>query len=196
MDKTKVERWITQLHQHAWWILDTLMVTSVPKLDSLMKVSPSQVWELSLFPAWKNHSAKGGCEPYFPVLKPHREVPYPNYMKMSLVSVSEGVALTSCVAEPGHTEMLRYPWEFVLSFLFCVSAAWVRWKNTSHLGFRLPTPSPCQQPGCTTPLCQSPAASVGAGYQHIGPKHVGSRCVSIMVWSLEFIPFSPLARQL
>lgn len=49
MDNTKTEKWITQLHKHVWWLLDTLTVTYVHKLNSSMKVSPSPVWELALF---------------------------------------------------------------------------------------------------------------------------------------------------
>lgn len=94
-----MEKWIAQLHKHAWYILDTLKVTSVYKLDSSMKVSPSSVWELALS-CIKEPFSQVGCEPYFPVLKPHREVPYPNYMEMSLLSVSMGGVLTSWVAEP------------------------------------------------------------------------------------------------
>lgn len=44
-----MEKWITQLHKHVWWLLDTLAVTYVHKLNSSMKVSPSPVWELALF---------------------------------------------------------------------------------------------------------------------------------------------------
>lgn len=110
-----MEKWITQLHKHAWWLLDTLKVTSVHKLDSSMNVSPSPVWELALL-CIKEPFSQGGCEPYFPVLKPHREVPYPNYMEMSLVSVSKGGALMSCAAELRHSiiisEILGHPWEF------------------------------------------------------------------------------------
>lgn len=182
-----MEKWITQLHKHAWWISDTLKVTSVHKLDSLMRVFPSPVWELALS-CIKEPFSQGGCEPYFPVLKPHREVPYPNYMEMSLLSVSMGGALTSCVAEPRRSpiisEILRYPYEFVQSvtpLLCCTSAAsvcWdaVGWKIRCHMGFRLPTPSPDRLPECATPICQrtSPAASVGAGYQHMGAKSVCS----------------------
>lgn len=110
-----MEKWITQLHKHAWWLLDTLKVTSVHKLDSSMKVSPSPVWELALF-CIKEPFSQGGREPYFPALKPHREVPYPNYMEMSLVSVSKGGALMSCAADPKHSAVISeipgHPWEF------------------------------------------------------------------------------------
>jgi len=80
-----------------------------------MKVCPSPDWELALF--WiKEPFSQGGYEPFFPALKPRREVPYPNYMKMSLVSISKGGALMSCAAELRHSpvirEILRHPWEF------------------------------------------------------------------------------------
>lgn len=201
-----MEKWITQLHKHAWWILDTLKVTSVHKLDSSMRVSPSPVWELALFCIKEPFSQRGG-ETYFPVLKPHREVPYPNYMEMSLVSVSKGGALMSYAAEPRHSpvinEILVHPWEFG-----CQSAACDVFLT---LRARLP---PCAEalsdgktrlirdsdyqlpvqgwlPECATPICErkSPAASVGAGYQHIGVKSVGSRCVSITAQSVELKSF-------
>lgn len=199
---TKMEKWITQLRKHAWCVLDTLKVTSVHKLDPSMKVSPSPVWELALL-FIKEPFSQQGCEPYFPVLKPHREVPYPNYMEMSLVSVSKGGALMSYVAElscsPIIGEILGHPREFaqpVTHFSRWISAAserWsaVRWKNRSHMGFRLPTPSPDLLPECATPICQrkSPAASVGAGYQHVGAKSLGRNCVSVTLQSVQFIPF-------
>lgn len=196
-----MEKWITQLRKHAWWALDTLKVTSVHKLDPSMKVSPSPVWELALL-FIKEPFSQQGCEPYFPVLKPHREVPYPNYMEMSLVSVSKGGALMSCVAEPCCSPIisaiLGHPWEFVPVTYFSrwVSAASecrgaVGWKNRSHMGFRLPTPSPDLLPGCATPICQrkSPVASVGAGYQHVGAKSLGRNCVSVTLQSVQFISF-------
>lgn len=180
--------------------MDTLKVTSVHKLDSSMRVFPSPVWELALL-CIKEPFSQGGCEPYFPVLKLHREVPYPNYMEMSLVSVSKGGVLMSCVAELRHStiisEILGHPWEFgcqcAARDVFHVKSASVRggWKNRSHVGFRLLTPSPGPLPECATPICErkSPAASVGAGYQHIGAKSLGSHCVSIPVQSEEFKPF-------
>lgn len=197
-----MEIWITQLHKHTWWSLDTLKVTSVHKLDSSMKVSPSPVWELALF-CIKEPFSQGGCEPYFPALKPHREVPYTNYMEMSLVSLSKGGALMSCTAEPRHSPVISEIHKSldanvqpVTSFSRWVSAASVRggalrWKNRSHTRFRLPTPSPGWLPECATPLCErkSPAASVGAGYQHIGAKSLGSHCVSITVQFVEFKSF-------
>lgn len=122
MDNTKMEKWITQLHKHAWWLLDTLMVTSVHKLDSSMKLSQPSLGVGSLLYK-RTIQPKGGCEPYFPVLKPHREVPYPNYMEMSLVSVSKGGALMSCTAEPrpstAISEILGHPWEFGCQHAAC-----------------------------------------------------------------------------
>ncbi len=196
-----MEKWIIQLHKHAWWLLDTLKVTSVHKLDSSMKVSPSPVWELALF-CIKEPFSQGGREPYFPALKPHREVPYPNYMEMSLVSVSKGGALMSCAAEPRHSaiisEILGHPWEFgcqcaacdvflTLSLgCLCARRCCQMEKQVSWL--RPPTPSPGWLPECATPMCErkSPASSVGAGYQHIGAKSLGSHCVSITVQSVQF----------
>jgi len=87
-------------------------VTSVHKLGSSMEVSPSAAWELALF-CIKEPFSQRGCEPYFPALKSQREVPYPNYMKMSLVSISTGGALMSCTAELRHSpvisEILGHP---------------------------------------------------------------------------------------
>lgn len=51
---------------------------------------PAQTWESASLLYKRNHSASKGSEPNFPALKPHREVPSPNYMEMSLVSLSEG----------------------------------------------------------------------------------------------------------
>lgn len=88
------------------------------------------------------------------MLKPHREVLYPNYMEMSPVSVSQGGALMSCVAEPrnspiiseilGIHESLDADVQPVTHFSHRVSVRGgaVRWKNKSHMGFRPPTPSP------------------------------------------------------
>lgn len=87
-------------------------MTSLHRLDSSMKVSPSPVWE-SVPSSIKGPFSQEGSEPDFPVLEPHREVPSPNYMEMSLVSVSEGGTLMSCVTElrssPIISEILGHP---------------------------------------------------------------------------------------